>query len=124
MKALTIKQPWASAIISGIKTVENRTWYTHYTGRLLIHAGNSRDYVPVHMLPLLQALLPFEDLPYGAIIGTVNLVDVIDMNDNLKDNPFAFGPICWILKKPVEYSRPISCKGHLGLWEFMEVSDE
>ena len=26
MKAITIKQPWASLIVHGIKDIENRTW--------------------------------------------------------------------------------------------------
>lgn len=26
MKAITVKQPWASLIVHGIKDIENRTW--------------------------------------------------------------------------------------------------
>jgi hypothetical protein len=37
MKALSIQQPWAWAIIAGHKDVENRSWYTHHRGSLLIH---------------------------------------------------------------------------------------
>ena len=40
MKALTIKQPWASLIASGIKDIENRTWKTHYRGKIYIHASS------------------------------------------------------------------------------------
>jgi len=36
MKALSVKQPWANKIASGEKTIEVRTWYTHYRGPLLI----------------------------------------------------------------------------------------
>jgi hypothetical protein len=43
LKALTIRQPWASLIIAGIKDVENRTWSTGYRGELVIHAGRSVD---------------------------------------------------------------------------------
>lgn len=39
MRTLTVKQPWASLIVMGIKDVENRTWTTPYRGRILIHAG-------------------------------------------------------------------------------------
>ena len=39
MKAITIKQPWAWAIIFAGKDIENRTWHTHDRGPLLIHAG-------------------------------------------------------------------------------------
>lgn len=53
MKALTVKQPWASLIITGIKDVENRTWPVprqEPTGPMgpfpfwiAIHAGASFD---------------------------------------------------------------------------------
>ena len=42
MKAITIKQPWASLIVHGIKDIENRTWpcTKKYLGqRVLIHAS-------------------------------------------------------------------------------------
>ncbi len=39
MKALTIRQPWASLIAAGVKTIETRSWSTRYRGLLLIHAG-------------------------------------------------------------------------------------
>lgn len=42
MKAITIKQPWASLIVHGIKNIENRTWPCpkKYLGqRVLIHSS-------------------------------------------------------------------------------------
>lgn len=39
MKALSIRQPWASFIIWGLKDVENRSWPTEYGGPFLVHAG-------------------------------------------------------------------------------------
>lgn len=41
--ALSVRQPWAWAIISGGKTIENRSWTTPYRGPLLIHAGKAFD---------------------------------------------------------------------------------
>lgn len=49
MKALSIKQPWASLICTprqdnpllGIKDIENRTWRTHFRGKIYIHASAS-----------------------------------------------------------------------------------
>ena len=43
MKAISIRQPYASFVFAGIKTVENRTWKTEHRGRLLIHASGD-DY--------------------------------------------------------------------------------
>ena len=49
MKAITIKQPWASLIVHGIKDIENRTWPCpkKYLGqRVLIHSSA----VPMEMI--------------------------------------------------------------------------
>ena len=43
MKALTIKQPWATLIMQGDKRFEFRSWQTKYRGDLLIHAGKGID---------------------------------------------------------------------------------
>lgn len=43
MKALTVKQPWAGAIVAGVKRVENRTRRTNHVGPLVIHAGKAID---------------------------------------------------------------------------------
>jgi hypothetical protein len=42
-KVLSVKQPWASLIVLGIKDVENRFWHTSHLGRLLIHASKEWD---------------------------------------------------------------------------------
>ena len=36
MKCLSVRQPWASMIACGKKTIETRTWKTSYRGDLLI----------------------------------------------------------------------------------------
>lgn len=40
---LTIKQPWAGAIVDLQKSPENRSWDTGYRGPLAIHAGKGWD---------------------------------------------------------------------------------
>jgi hypothetical protein len=39
MKTISVRQPFASLICRGIKTIENRSWDTTYRGKLLIHAS-------------------------------------------------------------------------------------
>lgn len=42
MKAISLWQPWASAIALGLKGFETRGWATDYRGPLLIHAASSK----------------------------------------------------------------------------------
>ena len=55
MKAISIQQPWAWAIVNGFKPVENRTWRTNYTGQLLIHAGKRELKTDVYSMARLVA---------------------------------------------------------------------
>ena len=32
MKTLSVRQPWASLLVSGLKDIENRTWAPNYKG--------------------------------------------------------------------------------------------
>lgn len=141
MKALTIWQPWASAIMAGVKRVENRTWSTDYRGPLAIHAGRRFD---PEGLDVLEAVginaQVFEHAPRGALLGAVDLVDVVrypspgpkqqslpgdfDQPDpyRLEAYPLATGPYCWILRNPRPLPKPIPCPGRRGLWE-VELPD-
>jgi len=41
MKAITLRQPWASLIAIGEKRIETRSWPTKYRGPLAVHAAKS-----------------------------------------------------------------------------------
>jgi hypothetical protein len=119
VKALTISQPWAWAIIHAGKNVENRRWKTRYRGPLLIHAGNQSD--PAGSGSILwvmddpeafgQPRAAFE--ARGAIIGVANLVDVLIDSSS----PWAMpGWFHWLLEFPEPVDPPIPCRGRQGLW--------
>jgi hypothetical protein len=117
MKALSIRQPLASAIMRGIKPIENRGWSTDYRGPLLIHAALRLAEVPPARRPPLEPLGPWAALPRGAILGVVELVDVVPMSAALGAHPFATGPWCWLLKHPRPLGAPARCAGRQGLFE-------
>ncbi|MBY0226527.1 MAG: ASCH domain-containing protein [Hyphomicrobium sp.] len=121
MKVLSVRQPWAWAIIAGHKTIENRRWSTTYRGPLLIHAGQKmriQDY---------RRLLDYgdedgfqvperEDLHLGGIIGKAVLVDIVT---KAKGNPWFEGPYGWCLVEPRKLPfRPLL--GKLRLFEEAE----
>lgn len=78
-RILTVRQPWAWAIVHGGKTVENRVRNIagDYRGPVLIHASKSFDdsaWATVEGLSQ-KRFMPEVDVR-GAIIGLVDLVDV------------------------------------------------
>jgi hypothetical protein len=114
MKALSVCQPWAWAIIHGPKRIENRTRYTRHRGPLLIHASKSHRYKRLDVSDLLPDLPPWDELVFGALIGVVQVVDCVPF-EKVKDDPFACGPWCWVLDKPQAFAS-ISCKGQVNLF--------
>jgi ASCH domain len=113
MRALTIKQPWAWAITHAGKDIENRSWTTDYRGALLIHAG--KGWAADHAAPFARAGKPApgkHDVPKGAIIGIVDLVDIVQDSDSPWTATASFH---WIMADPFPIT-PLPCPGKLGLW--------
>jgi hypothetical protein len=111
MRILTIKQPWAHAIIFGGKDVENRTWSTAYRGPVAIHAGMSYDEAGRDVV---VEAPPATLIDRGVIIGVTHLVDVV------RDSPSAWAEqgedvFHWVLANPMPLRVPIAFKGALGL---------
>lgn len=116
IKALTVRQPWAHAIVHLGKDVENRSWRTHYRGPLLIHAAARQERNGRELLSECINKTPSEramgGLPTGCIIGLVDLVDCV-RNSKSK---WAFARNWhWLLRAPRAVG-PLQCAGHLGLW--------
>jgi hypothetical protein len=114
MKALSVCQPWAWAIVHGIKTIENRWRRTHYRGPLVIHASRSRRYCQGDYSQLLPGLPAWDELDYGALIGVVEVIGCVPLEE-VEDDPFAVGPWCWILRRPRRI-QPVPFKGQVSLF--------
>lgn len=141
MKALTLYQPHASLAVAGLKRNETRSWPTKYRGRLAIHAGRAL-HPELRMLcntPIIARALAelghdtFEELPRGAVLGEVTLVDCLKMGDryDIQNNPavkpgtleraagiYEEGRWVWVLEDPKPYEKAIPARGALGLWEW------
>lgn len=115
MKAITIRQPWASAIVAGIKTIEVRTWSTRHRGPLAIHAAATVD----------TDYWPAEDefeLPTSAVIGVCDLVECRPLTEkDRKEACFNEGAVeglwAWVLANPRPIG-PIPARGKPGLWDW------
>lgn len=92
-KALSVRQPWAWAIVEGLKPVENRKRRTTYRGALLIYAGLQDDLQGWQFLDEMGIPLPI-DPPTGGIVGVVDLVGCVEGYDSLWARRGA-GTGCW-----------------------------
>ena len=89
MKAITIRQPWASLIAHGIKDIENRTWKCptkHIGTRVLIHAAvKTSDFwdcpnygiVHNHIREVTKYGIDYSKYNTSAIIGSFEIVDCV-----------------------------------------------
>lgn len=126
MKAITIKEPWATLIANGYKEYEFRVWKTNYRGEILIHAGKNYDE---------ENIKKFTDrnLTYspGKIIAKATITDCILVDDKFTKKMLKKDSIVYNnLKKKrnkklygfklenIEKIEPIEAKGKLSLWEY------
>jgi hypothetical protein len=142
MKTITIKQPWAHLICSGIKDIENRTWPTKFRGRVLVHASAkpAQSGLVVNVLNEQQwssltydqrILLRSNTIPNSAIIGSVEIVDCVINHSSIwaeKTDSVLYHaekPIYnWVLANPVLFTKPIPAKGKLSFWDFPMTEEE
>lgn len=107
-RALVVRQPWASLIAEGRKTIELRSWSTSYRGPVLILAGS--------------VVWRGTEYPIGPRGVTLCLVDLVDVRAATPEDeaaacltpPESFG-FAWMLRdaRPV---RQVPVKGKLGLY--------
>ena len=111
MKALTIRQPWAWAIVHAGKDIENRSWNTRLRGTIAVHAGF--NYEKAAELPRGVRIPPEDEIIRGAIIGTVDVIDVVDRHRS----KWFEGPFGFVLQNPRPLAKPVPCPGKLSFWE-------
>lgn len=126
MKALSVTQPWASVICTGLKDVENRQWQAaEAPGRILIHAtaakvpGNWENYPSEYISMVKNGRLmghfpEYKDMPTGAIIGYVDCYQIVKDSDSLWAQAGFFH---WCLRDARLFDEPIygikGVRGHL-----------
>lgn len=135
MKALTVQQPYASAIVTGPKTGENRTWAPSlkqlapgdwvaiHAGAALYKAVKQKHFTEAYtkgIPPLWPECPAFDKLPRGAVIGVARLRAILNSEfgvaHNPDFNPWYVGPFVWEFDHRITLPSPMPCKGALGLW--------
>lgn len=113
MKILSIRQPWAWAIIHAEKDIENRGWPTNFRGKFLIHAGKKFDREGYEWLKeeFPNIACPDEFLT-GGVIGSAEIVDCVQKHNSR----WFFGPFGFVLRNSLpEVFTPM--KGQLGFFD-------
>lgn len=127
MSALSIKQPFASLVVFGIKPLEIRSRQTHYRGQIVVCASRQPYPGMMHHPERQGVILPAVDYvrdmgelaPVGQAVGMVDIVGCRPMRP--EDAELALvdyrpGLWAWELANPVEID-PFPVVGQLGLFK-------
>lgn len=140
MKAITIKQPYATLLALGYKQYETRSWATTYRGDFAIHAGKTMDrkaFEDAEIVELLKAAgyQNMKELPLGAVIATCTLVNCMKVTKNAlhqgyamtektriygipyKLGNFSEGRYAWVFENMQMLTKPILMNGRLSIWD-------
>lgn len=135
MKVLPMHQPWAQLVVMGYKTVETRPRPTPKSmkGLVAVHANKTDEFLHLRDHPFFARRLAGVELPLGHIIGTVEIIRSVTINEpnaayleNHRPEEFAFGDYTpgrfgWVLRNGRQVVSPIPFKAHQG-WP--DVADE
>ncbi|MBK6418692.1 MAG: ASCH domain-containing protein [Ignavibacteria bacterium] len=115
-KAISVKQPWASMIVLGMKSIEMRTVNYHYRGPILIHSSLSYySNNEVRKLRLRLGMTPeaYRALPRGCYLGIAILTDVTIQRRH-RDGSITYG---LHISSPHMFKQPVKGPGALGMFQ-------
>jgi hypothetical protein len=116
-KALSIRQPHIDRILEGYKTLEIRSWRTHYRGAIILCASQSSEDCKND---------DHRNLLRGHALGIAFISDVFEFK--LHHSPYAItnwkpNHFCWELSH-VTKIKPFPIKGKLGLFNIVHPFDK
>lgn len=129
MKAVSLWQPWASAMALGLKRIETRHWSTSYRGPMAIHAAKrwtaeERDFLEDQVR---SGFYPAEAEPmhFGAIVAVGRLVNITRTEQlahaisSLELSWGNYGPrrYGWLFEDIRPLPEPVPFRGAQGLFE-------
>ena len=131
-KCLSVRQPWADLIVKGVKSIENRNWFTNHRGPLLIQAPlkfNKDDWKSLQDEGFHDHLMRPEDYHLGYIVGAVEISEVFrSCNSTLGvyDSVWAKTNVnfWWKLYNGIEFENPIQWKGQLSIFNVHDEKNE
>ncbi|MEU6602905.1 hypothetical protein [Streptomyces flaveolus] len=118
IRGITIRQPWASCILSG-KNPENRPVHWPWQGWVLIHAGKKKPEPAVLRDPLVATAIRGRELHLGAVIGIARLTGChLDQGPEKCTSPWAERDAHHLVLADVqELALPVPATGALAAWK-------
>lgn len=130
MKVMPMHQPHAQLVALGVKKIETRPIKPPTTMRgqvVAVHANKSRDYLYLARThPFRQHFTAVEDLSFGCIVGTVEIVSyqtiteefglrlATDGSDEYDFGDYTPGRCAWLLRNGRRLVKPIPFRAHQG----------
>jgi hypothetical protein len=125
MKAISIRQPWAWAILHAGKDIENRDRRWNLRGRIVVHASATMTRAEMAAIDDIASFTGLKvpivaDFRAGGLLGA--LIGTVEIIDCVREYPsrWLFGPFGLVLREPRSFKTPIPYKGALGV---MDVPD-
>ena len=118
LQCLSIHQPWAWLVCTGVKPFENRAWKTSFRGTIAIHASASQAVLKDTLGEIKSDAFDFKltDFTFGAVIGLVDIVDIQIYGREHEGDFHASGPYCWRIANPRLLKKPIPIAGKQNLF--------
>lgn len=148
MRALSLWQPWASAIAAGAKKIETRGWKTDYRGLVAIHAAkvwtSTQREAAMRLLPEIEGFTSVGGAsmvavatwvqdpaawPRGVVVALASLTDCVPterLHPGEREGfwgDYSPGRFAWLLEGVRALELPYSMRGRQGLWRPTEQEE-
>lgn len=143
MKAITLWQPWASALVMGVKKYETRSWALPHAligERVAIHAAARTPKHEYERMVFIAArdgkIMPNV---FGAVLGAVTFTRCFRVVGQTTENmitsahfsnghsvqvdawgDYSVGRYIWFAEHPQQYDDPIPLRGGQRIWNWRE----
>lgn len=127
---LSLRQPWAWAVLHAGKTIENRKWNTSFRGDFFIHAAKGLTWAEFEdaartieivmgwdRATRVERMPSFPELARGGVVGRARLVDVIPPCDGPCEHMWHMPGQFGFVLEHVEELPFEACAGRLGFFD-------
>lgn len=133
VKVITVRQPWATLLMLGIKKFETRSWSTKFRGMVMLHVSKAipraEDWGffawPNHNPDWVESFnTAYKKHTLGTVIGAMNIEDslrtekLLPSSEEQSMGDWTPGRYAWRMIPWFELETPIEAKGALGLWNW------